>query len=85
MAESVYLPADTRDDSKCLQQPLVPDCHLVDNVLVIGCSLIVHRPTAVYELKLAVFNESSDNILRFFILFIPPPIEKCYFHVDEFV
>ena len=59
--------------------------HLIDNIFIICCSLIIHTPTTIYELKSSFTHQNLDLSLPFFCLFIPPPIEKGYLDINKFL
>lgn len=54
MSKGIDLPSDAWLDSKLFDQELMTDHMVVDHVLVMGTSLVVHRPSAIDHLELAI-------------------------------
>lgn len=83
VSECVDLPSDCRHvfDSECVLYPLMPLSHIVYYVLVISDCFVVHWNTTAYELQLFILYQLSHFHLHFFVLFSPPFLEKCDFHL----
>lgn len=51
---------------------LVTNHHIVYHIVVVGGALIVHRPSSVDELKLAILDKFTNVVLLILILHFPP-------------
>ena len=84
MAEWIQMPSDARLDAKLLEQIVMTRLHVVDDVWVIGTSLVVHTPPSIHELKLSIQDELPDISLHLFSLVSPPQIPEAHFDLCEF-
>ena len=57
--------------------------HLIDDVGVVGCGLVVHAPSAVDEFETTVVNQVAHDVLLLLRLLLPPLREEGHLHVDE--
>jgi len=83
VAEGIDLPTDSRSDSELFKCELVAHLHVVDHVLVVGASFIVHRPASVKNLETALADEVSDVLLHSLSLVSPPHLEEFHLNVRE--
>ena len=56
--------------------------HVVDHILVVRASFVVHRPSGVNELELAVLGEVSYLALGIVVLFGPPHLEELHLNLS---
>jgi hypothetical protein len=63
MSEGVNLPADSGSDTELLHYEFMTYLHVVDHVVVVGASLIMHGPACIQKLETALSNEASDLLL----------------------
>ena len=84
MAERINLPPDPWLYTEFFFDPLVTDEHVVYHVIVSWASLVMHRPSTIYEFKLATFYESFNSVLHIVILVIPPHVEELHLNLGEF-
>ena len=84
MAERIDLPTDTRLDSEFFEGKLLAEHHVIDHVLVNRAGFIMHGPTGVDNLKLAVLDKASDLFFLSVGLLGPPHREKLHFNLAEF-
>ena len=83
MAEGIDLPTDSRSDSELFKCELVAHLHVVDHVLVVGASFIVHRPASVKNLETALADEVSDVLLHSLSLVSPPHLKEFHLNIRE--
>lgn len=84
MAEGVDLPTYFIDESKLVVQKLMTICELVDYILVISSSLIIHHPPSASKGKLSVLNQGFDFTLGFSVLLVIPSFEIVGFYLNKF-
>ena len=84
VTKGVNMPPHSWDISKFPQEKLMSDCHLVDNVLIVGSGLIIHAPPTIDKLELALLDELLHFFLQVSTLLFPPLVEEGYFHINKF-
>jgi hypothetical protein len=83
VAEGIDLPTDSRSDSELFKCELVAHLHVVDHVLVVGASFIMHRPASVKNLETALADKVSDVLLHCLSLVSPPHLEEFHLNIRE--
>jgi len=80
----INVPSDSRLDSEFIKQKLVPVHHIVDHVLEVWASLVVHAPACIHELETAFLDKLPHISFGLLILFIIPHGEEFHFNVSKF-
>jgi hypothetical protein len=83
MTKTVDKPSNFRSDSEFFFYELVSEHHIVNNVLVVGTSLIVCTPASIEEFESAFFNELFDQVLGLLSLTSVPHWEELHLDVAE--
>ena len=81
VSEGIDVPGNIRNVVEGVLQPSKPDCHLIDEVLVVHACFIGHAPATVDELQLTLGNEVFHATAFFVGCLIPPSIEEG--HLDD--
>ena len=76
VTEGINTPGDGGSHTELVVDKLSAKSHFVNHILVVGSSLISHRPASHVELELAVLNQLMDNSLGGIILLLPPALEE---------
>ena len=81
MTEGVNLPPNTGLHSHFSLQKLLTKHHVVDHILVVNASFVVHGPASINELQTALLSEHADSRLDVFCLLEPPHLEELHLNL----
>jgi len=82
VSERIDLPSNPGFDTYFLQEELMTGHHVVDHILVVRASFVVHRPSSVNELELTILGEVPDLALCIVVLFSPPHLEELHLNLS---
>jgi hypothetical protein len=83
MAVWINLPANLWFDTKLFQQKLMTLHHVVDHILIVWASFIMHRPACTQEFPTTLLDKLSKFLLCLIILHAPPHGEILHFSVGK--
>lgn len=84
MTKWINVPSDSWLDAELINQELVAIHHIVDHVLEVWASLVVHAPTSIDELETTFLDKLFHISFSFVSLFVIPHGEEFHFNVSEF-
>lgn len=83
MTKWVDLPSDSRGNIELSLKELMAPCHLVDHVLVVWGSLIIHAHSSIDELQLPILHQILRLLLPLLVLVLVPPVEEGHLNIYE--
>ena len=83
MTERIDLPSDAGLHAELLEEELMTHHHVVEHVLVVSASFIMHAPASIHELKATLLDELPYLGLFLLGLIFPPHAEELHLDVSE--
>ena len=83
MAKCVQVPSNSWLDAKLLQEEGMAQIHVVENILVVGTSLVSGTPPSVCKLKSAFSHQHLDVLLHLWRLSVVPHREILHLHIRK--
>ena len=83
MSERIDLPSDAGLNAELLEEELMTHHHVVEHVLVVSASFIMHAPASIHELKATLIDELPYLGLFLLGLIFPPHAEELHLDVSE--
>jgi hypothetical protein len=80
MTERIDLPSNARLNADLSLQKLLAEHHVVNHVLIVSASLIMHGPTSIDEFEASLLGKHTYGRLDLFGLLDPPHLEEL--HLD---
>jgi hypothetical protein len=83
VTKGINLPTNTWFDTKFFKNEVVTNHHVINHIFINGACFIMHGPSGINKLKLAISNEGPNISLHTIILVIPPHFEELHLYFHE--
>ncbi len=77
------MPSNSWGEPNFLFEPIVSKVHVIDDILIMSASFIVHAPTSIHKFKASLLNEHANFVFHVIGLILPPHTEEFHFDICE--